>query len=701
MPTDSKENPDPVATAAALAATALFKQNVTAMRNRAAVSNGSSSATPANNERKRAPQQQQQQAADSTSVECNPLNNGQRKGKWTVEEERYADQLIREFEAGTVVCKNGTTLRAFLAKRLNCAPMRISKKYAGKSIGKHVFLSRVCKGDSGQLKQLEQRFIQSVMRESHAAAVALNHINTTKSQHKAAINAAAFGVMPPYGLPNAPPHPHLFMNNPMLSAFLRAQRQHPNANKPINNPHHFYNPNTTANTNNTTSTCNPQHKNSAFRAPLPIAPAPSCPTMPPKQHQKHQNQQQEQQPSMVPIAPRTTTSKPEPIDYTKNYHPFAQAKPGSTTYLDNCNGRFSSGSDEHSADSSVASSYNSHTNIHSSVTSTSAGNSTSNNINLAQQQQQQNHIIERIQSNPMAAVSAVHSSNISNANNNVDQISNNNILNGMEKSTSISDFLADFDGDLAELATSYSSADPNQNKLPMGVSPSLQWGNNSLHGLEMMGSDFEQQQQSNSSVGAGGMPTSFIHLENILGSEAIAGFTASAQQLQSATTAQSDPYAISADNYAKFAQMSAQAVSQHSAYCTGRAPQAQMYQGIVGRSGDTSPALVSVNGSSTTKSIKHKSSSLSSKESGPKQKRYRPTNSQNFSTFPAVSDRSDSTNSSKTSSNGSGESGDSENGSDQGGCSDQTSEEDVTERKANGETESDFVIDDTTLEART
>jgi hypothetical protein len=55
-----------------------------------------------------------------------------RRGKWTSEEEAYAELLIKEFEQGTVEgCENGCTLRSFLSKKLHCAPMRISKKYAG------------------------------------------------------------------------------------------------------------------------------------------------------------------------------------------------------------------------------------------------------------------------------------------------------------------------------------------------------------------------------------------------------------------------------------------------------------------------------------------------------------------------------------------------------------------------------------------
>ena len=66
----------------------------------------------------------------------------QRSGKWTREEEEYAELLIDLFEKGHINEKNGCTLRSFLSRKLHCAPMRISKKYAGKGIGKMVFLSK-------------------------------------------------------------------------------------------------------------------------------------------------------------------------------------------------------------------------------------------------------------------------------------------------------------------------------------------------------------------------------------------------------------------------------------------------------------------------------------------------------------------------------------------------------------------------------
>lgn len=64
-------------------------------------------------------------------------NQLQISGKWTEEEETVANQLVIEFETGSLIdCDEGCTLRSYLARKLNCAPMRISKKFAGRCIGK-------------------------------------------------------------------------------------------------------------------------------------------------------------------------------------------------------------------------------------------------------------------------------------------------------------------------------------------------------------------------------------------------------------------------------------------------------------------------------------------------------------------------------------------------------------------------------------
>ena len=63
-----------------------------------------------------------------------------RRGKWTVEEEAYVARVIHDFNSGYLNAPPGTTLRTYLSDKLNCDPMRITKKFTGDScIGKRVF----------------------------------------------------------------------------------------------------------------------------------------------------------------------------------------------------------------------------------------------------------------------------------------------------------------------------------------------------------------------------------------------------------------------------------------------------------------------------------------------------------------------------------------------------------------------------------
>ncbi len=73
----------------------------------------------------------------------------QRKGNWTAEEEIYARELIRAFQDGWVEIPDGTFLRAFLSERLNCSPMRISKKFM---IGKQCFSPCVRRGTEQEIR---------------------------------------------------------------------------------------------------------------------------------------------------------------------------------------------------------------------------------------------------------------------------------------------------------------------------------------------------------------------------------------------------------------------------------------------------------------------------------------------------------------------------------------------------------------------
>ena len=57
-----------------------------------------------------------------------------------MEEEEFTTRIIHYFNTGILTLPEGTTLRSYLAEKLNCDPMRITKKYAGAScLGKRVY----------------------------------------------------------------------------------------------------------------------------------------------------------------------------------------------------------------------------------------------------------------------------------------------------------------------------------------------------------------------------------------------------------------------------------------------------------------------------------------------------------------------------------------------------------------------------------
>lgn len=72
----------------------------------------------------------------TNKIKTKPPAEDIRRGKWTAEEEAYAIKLIEAFNGGLLELPeeevaNGLTLRAFLAQRLSCDPMRITKKFSG------------------------------------------------------------------------------------------------------------------------------------------------------------------------------------------------------------------------------------------------------------------------------------------------------------------------------------------------------------------------------------------------------------------------------------------------------------------------------------------------------------------------------------------------------------------------------------------
>jgi hypothetical protein len=57
-----------------------------------------------------------------------------------MEEEAYVARVIQDFNSGFLNAPAGTTLRTYLSDKLQCDPMRITKKFTGDAcIGKRVF----------------------------------------------------------------------------------------------------------------------------------------------------------------------------------------------------------------------------------------------------------------------------------------------------------------------------------------------------------------------------------------------------------------------------------------------------------------------------------------------------------------------------------------------------------------------------------
>lgn len=74
------------------------------------------------------------------STSTKPKATARRRGKWTVEEEEYVARVIQDFNSGFLNAPAGYTLRSYLSDKLQCDPMRITKKFTGEScIGKRVF----------------------------------------------------------------------------------------------------------------------------------------------------------------------------------------------------------------------------------------------------------------------------------------------------------------------------------------------------------------------------------------------------------------------------------------------------------------------------------------------------------------------------------------------------------------------------------
>ena len=106
-------------------------------------------------------------------------SSGLRRGKWTQEEEAYVERIISDFNGGLLDVAPGTKLRSYLSDKLNCDPMRITKKFTGDaSIGKRVFHPREnaspaaverSRREIAELEATWRRKLEQQRREAEAA----------------------------------------------------------------------------------------------------------------------------------------------------------------------------------------------------------------------------------------------------------------------------------------------------------------------------------------------------------------------------------------------------------------------------------------------------------------------------------------------------------------------------------------------------
>jgi hypothetical protein len=162
----------------------------------------------------------QQQASNSNGGTSNGGGGGKKKGmplrrgKWTSEEEAYANRLIQEFKAGLLPLTDGTTLRTFLSKLLNCDPMRISKKFVGSNcIGKQVFRRRTAdlnrltpeqiQKSRVELSELERRFLERVAQTNRVKSNGVGGANGGPAGNGVASSNPAGGAAIPSSNPSA------------------------------------------------------------------------------------------------------------------------------------------------------------------------------------------------------------------------------------------------------------------------------------------------------------------------------------------------------------------------------------------------------------------------------------------------------------------------------------------------------------------
>lgn len=89
-------------------------------------------------------------------------NSMARKGKWSADEHKYANMMMKQFQAGALPLVDGLHLRGFIASVLQCDPLRVTKKYTGHAIGKQNFFYQRHKGYCYNLHVKLQKRVSSL-----------------------------------------------------------------------------------------------------------------------------------------------------------------------------------------------------------------------------------------------------------------------------------------------------------------------------------------------------------------------------------------------------------------------------------------------------------------------------------------------------------------------------------------------------------
>ncbi|OWZ15785.1 hypothetical protein PHMEG_00010515 [Phytophthora megakarya] len=136
----------------------------------------------------------------STKSKCSP---GLRSGKWTPEEEAFTNMIIHFFKRGLLDVEDGTSLRWYLAKRLNCEAMRVTKKLKGNSsIGKQIFRAmentpanrQSIRRAREELAVVEARFLESL--NTGGVGPGSQHVTSAQLPSSLAVSVRGRKILP-------------------------------------------------------------------------------------------------------------------------------------------------------------------------------------------------------------------------------------------------------------------------------------------------------------------------------------------------------------------------------------------------------------------------------------------------------------------------------------------------------------------------